>query len=253
MPINIKINNFEGPFDLLLHLIKKNEMDIYNIQIYEITNQYLEAVEQIKEMDLEVTSEFIVIAATLLEIKSRMLLPKQKIDESAADLEDDPRKELIDKLLEYKKFKIIAGILRERELYVGSNYSKKPEIIDDSDIDKAANTDILKGLSMLDLYNVYNDLINKFINRTNSDNRLMKQIPIDAFKIEDKMIEIKNRFQGEIRLKFSQIINESIAKMETIVTFLALLELIKQKEIKVLQESNFMEIYIERVSQDEGD
>ncbi|EGO86383.1 segregation and condensation protein A, partial [Clostridium botulinum C str. Stockholm] len=94
MSLNIKIENFEGPFDLLLHLIKKNEMDIYNIRIYEITTQYLNYLNNMKELDLEVTSEFIVIAATLLEIKSKMLLPKQEIEENEGD-EEDPRKELI--------------------------------------------------------------------------------------------------------------------------------------------------------------
>src|SRR3712207_4469850 len=110
MSLNIKIENFEGPFDLLLHLIKKNEMDIYDIKIYEITTQYLNYINNMKELDLEVTSEFIVIAATLLEIKSKMLLPKQVVEENEEDAED-PRQELINKLLEYKKFKQVADYL----------------------------------------------------------------------------------------------------------------------------------------------
>ncbi|MCD3283552.1 segregation/condensation protein A, partial [Clostridium botulinum C/D] len=153
MSLNIKIENFEGPFDLLLHLIKKNEMDIYNIRIYEITTQYLKYLNSMKELDLEVTSEFIVIAATLLEIKSKMLLPKQETEENEDD-DEDPRKELINKLLEYKKFKQIANFLKQREENMGFMYSKKPEIIED--IPKDNNNDILKGLTILKLFNVYN-------------------------------------------------------------------------------------------------
>lgn len=113
MSISIKIENFEGPFDLLLYLIKKNKMEIYDIKIHDITTQYLDYINNMKEMDLDITSEFIVIAATLLEIKSKMLLPKENIDNE--DTEEDPRKYLMDKLIEYKKFKKVADWLKEKE------------------------------------------------------------------------------------------------------------------------------------------
>ncbi|GAE02350.1 segregation and condensation protein A [Clostridium botulinum B str. Osaka05] len=106
MPLNIKIHNFDGPFDLLLHLIKKNKMEIYDVSIYEITNQYLQYLNRMEELDLEITSEFIVMAATLIEIKSKYLLPK--VEEEKEEEENDPQKELLDKLLEYKKFKAAA-------------------------------------------------------------------------------------------------------------------------------------------------
>ena len=108
--LKIKIADFEGPFDLLLHLIKKNKMDIYNIEIYKITNQYLESLNEMKEMDLEITSEFVVIAATLIEIKSKKLLPKVKVEEEES--EEDIEKRLMEKLIEYKKFKAVSEFFK---------------------------------------------------------------------------------------------------------------------------------------------
>ena len=142
MPLSIKVTNFEGPFDLLLHLIKKNEMNIYDINIYEITNQYLEYLKTMKEMDLEVTSEFIVIAATLIEIKSIRLLPKNK-EENDKDEESNVEKELLNKLIEYRKYKVIAEDLRRLEQSAGIMFSKKPEIIEE-DNKKIKETDFLK-------------------------------------------------------------------------------------------------------------
>ncbi|EQB86689.1 hypothetical protein M918_13070 [Clostridium sp. BL8] len=142
MSLSIKITNFEGPFDLLLHLIKKNEMDIYNIRILEITNQYLDILKQMKEMDLDITSEFIVIAATLIEIKSKILLPKPKV-ENEEENEEDAAKELINKIVLYKKFKVAAEFLLERERETGIMFSKKPEIIEEKNY-KETTADLLK-------------------------------------------------------------------------------------------------------------
>ncbi len=142
MPLSIKVTNFEGPFDLLLHLIKKNEMNIYDINIVEITNQYLEYLKSMKEMDLEVTSEFIVIAATLIEIKSKYLLPKVK-EENNPDEEIDVEQELLNKLIEYRKYKVIAENLKMMEQGAGIMISKKPEIIEE-DNKNAKEIDFLK-------------------------------------------------------------------------------------------------------------
>jgi segregation and condensation protein A len=250
MSLNIKINNFEGPFDLLLHLIKKNEMDIYDIKIYEITNQYLQFINEMKEMDLEVTSEFIVIAATLLEIKSKLLLPNLAQDETAADSEVDPRKELIQKLVEYKKFKQVAAYLRTLEGESGLVFTKKPEIIEEKS-KPADDSDILKNITMLQLYNLFNNLMNKYNSKMNKENVIQREIPVDAYKIEDKMEYLIKRITPHNHLYFSNIIRECSNKMEVVVTFLALLELIKLRNVKVIQDSNFMEIYLEGVSANE--
>lgn len=248
MSLNIRIENFEGPFDLLLHLIKKNKMDISDIKIYEITNQYLEYIHTMEEMDLEITSEFIVIAATLIEIKSKLLLPKQKEDESAVDLDEkDPQKELIDKLIQYKKFKAAALLLKEREQGTGRMFSKKPEIIEEKK-KPADPKDFLEGVSILKLYEIYNNLMMIYRNKKNSSNVINKEIPIDKFKIEDKMDYLKKHIEIGTKVLFSSIINECTSKIEVVVTFLALLELMKLKYITVVQEQNFTEIYVERTN-----
>ena len=155
----IKVADFEGPFDLLLHLIKKNKMDIYNIEIYKITNQYLRYLDEMKEMDLEITSEFIVIAATLIEIKSKSLLPKVKVED---ENEEDIENKLKLRLIEYKQIKAVSSFFKERHINSGEIYSKKPEIIEDEKSPKS-NDDIFKNLTLIDLYNIYNNIFEQRI------------------------------------------------------------------------------------------
>lgn len=242
MSINIKIENFEGPFDLLLHLIKKNEMDIYNVKLSYITNQYMEYLNSMKELDLEITSEFIVISATLLEIKSKELLPKN--EEKETEEVEISKEELLSKLIEYKKFKEVAEFLKEKEnKSEGVVYSKKPEIIED---DKSVDLkELLKKTSLIALYELYNKLLLLYYNKKN-DNSIPKQISIDKFRIEDKMEHLEMYFKHRLQSTFSQIIYNCESKIEVIVTFLAMLELIRLKKVKVLQEHNFTEIYMER-------
>jgi segregation and condensation protein A len=249
MTLKIKVLNFEGPFDLLLHLIKKNEMDIYNVKIYDVTNQYLEYLESMKEMDLEVTSGFIVVAATLLEIKSKMLLPKEKKEDDEIDAED-LKEQLIHKLIEYKRFKAAAGFLKLRKDETGLIFSKKPEIIEEKH--KPNNSDdLLKGITMLELYNLYNQLINRYINKQNTENIIQTKIQADRFKVEDKMDEIKVQLLNGKRINFHDVVYQCESKIEVVVTFLALLELIKLRAVKVIQENNFKEIFIEGITEDE--
>lgn len=246
MPLSIKVTNFEGPFDLLLHLIKKNEMNIYDINILEITNQYLNYLKSIKEMDLEVTSEFIVIAATLIEIKSKYLLPKNK-DELSKDEENDLEMELLNKLIEYRKYKLIAGDLKVMEQDAGIMFSKKPEIILEN-TESIVQTDFLKNVTMINLYNLYNNLMQDYINKMNTDNIINTRITMEEYKIEDKMDELREQlcFFGEVH--FTKLIIKYSSRLEVIVTFLALLELIKIRSVIVIQESNFKDIYLERVN-----
>lgn len=249
MPINIKLDNFEGPFDLLLHLIKKNQMDIYNIKIYDITSQYLEHLNVMKEMDLEIASEFIVIAATLLEIKSRLLLPKPKSEQEEEG--NDPRAELVAKLLEYKKYKEVAQYLKQRERDAGIIYTKKPEIIDDVKQNEDFQEDLFKDMDMLKLYNLYAKLMEMFLSKSNIENRFTREIKVDKYKIEDKMENIINILANKPRMLFSSMKDICEDKIEVVVTFLALLELIKLRNVKIVQQSNFREIYIERIPSDE--
>ncbi|QAA32084.1 segregation/condensation protein A [Clostridium manihotivorum] len=237
---SIKITNFEGPFDLLLHLIKQNKMDIHDIKIYELTNQYMDFLNSMKEMDLEITSEFIVVAATLLEIKSRMLLPKPvKEDEE----DKDPKLDLVEKLLIYKKIKNAAAFLGKKSLYTGKIFTKKPEIIED--LSKDNNEDIFLNITMLDLYNLFNELINNYKNKQNT-NVIEKRIYADKYKLEDKMSYISDMVLKRRNIDFQNLLYECESKIEKVVTFLAVLELIKQRVIKVMQEDSFANIYIER-------
>lgn len=250
MPLNIKLENFEGPFDLLLHLIQKNKMDIYNIKIHDITYQYLKYIKLMEEMDLEVTSEFILIAATLIEIKSKLLLPKTKNDEIAAGIEEDPAVELINKLAEYKKFKLASYYFKKRLEDTGAVYSKKAEIIEIESKEKKPE-DYLDKITLLDLYNFYFRLMADFNGKLNNEDIFKREIPIDKYKIENKMEYILNRLSHKNKETFSSFIEECSYKIEAIVVFLALLELIKLKRVKVYQESNFKDIYLQEAVSDE--
>lgn len=240
---NIKVHDFDGPFDLLLHLIRRNKMDIYNVEIYKVTNQYLNYLDSMKQMDLEVTSEFIVIAATLIEIKSKKLLPKPKKEE---ENEEDIEKRLLEKLMIYKKIKESTNFFKNRYISSGSIYTKKPEIIEEIKNGEIDNDDIFKNLTLLDLYHIYNNLLNNYMNKQNKTTAIQKKIYIDKYKVEDKVLYLEKRFEYNKVIEFSEIISECECKIECVVTFLAMLEMIKQKVIKVYQNTNFGEILIER-------
>ncbi|MDV5106586.1 segregation/condensation protein A [Clostridium perfringens] len=242
MPI-IKLKNFDGPFDLLLHLIKKNEMSITEIKIHEITKQYLEYIALMKELDLEITSEFIVMATTLIEIKSKSLLPKVKVEDETC--EEDLQKILMEKLQEYKKFKKISAYLRERELSTGEVFTKKVEIIE-VEVDNKLDDDYFKNITMLDLYKIYNNLMRIYGEKQNV-NVMEKKISVDKYKITDKINFLMDKLSEKSVVRFSEFIPQCECKLEVVVTFMAMLELIKRSEIKVVQYENFGEIMMEKV------
>ena len=241
----IKVADFEGPFDLLLHLIKKNKMDIYNVEIYKVTNQYLEYLNTRKVMDLEITSEFIVVAATLIEIKSKNLLPKVKVDEEE-ESEEDIEKRLMERLIEYKKIKNVSEFFKNKYINAGEVFSKKPEIIEEIKPEKIDNDDIFKNLTLLDLYNIYNKILETYREKQNKVNVVQKKIYVDKYKVEDKMEELLKKFNSVEVIEFNNLMKESSCKLETVVIFLALLELIKIRTIQVFQDENFSNILIKR-------
>lgn len=243
MPI-IKISNFDGPFDLLLHLIKKNEMSINDIKIEEIINQYLKYISIMQELDLEITSEFIVMAATLIEIKSKTLLPIEKSDDE--DIED-PQIELMNKLIEYTKFKKVSEYFKKKDLIYGKVFTKKAEVIEVI-TDEIIDNSYLKNLTMVDLYKLYKELINKY-NEKQNVSAIERKINVDKYKVRDKIKFIRDKIKLRNIVKFSDLAFECECKLEIIVTFLAVLEMIKIEEIKILQYDNFEEIIIERVDE----
>ncbi len=245
----IKVADFEGPFDLLLHLIKKNKMNIYNVEIYKVTNQYLDYLNTMKEMDLEITSEFIVVAATLIEIKSKTLLPKIKKEEEEVN-EEDIEKKLLEKLILYKKIKNATTFFKDRYSNTGSIYTKKPEIIEPI-ITNDKNEDYLRNISLLDLYHMYNNLLEIYLNKQNKTTIIQKNIQVDKYKIEDKINYLTNILPAGKIVTFDDIAYDCECKLEYVVTFLALLELMKERMIKVYQEEGLGSIFIERRVSDE--
>ena len=240
----IKVADFEGPFDLLLHLIKKNKMDIYNVEIYKVTNQYLEYLNTRKVMDLEITSEFIVVAATLIEIKSKNLLPKVKVEEE--ENEEDIEIKLMERLIEYKRFKAVSKFFNDKYVSSGEVFSKKPEVIEEIKPEKVDNDDIFKNITLLDLYNIYNKILENYREKQNKVNVVQKKIYVDKYKVEDKMEELLKKFNSVEVIEFNNLMKESSCKLETVVIFLALLELIKIRTIQVFQDENFSNILIKR-------
>ncbi len=246
--MNIKIENFEGPFDLLLHLIKKNQMSIYNINIYEITIQYIDYINKLKELDLDIASEFIVMAATLIEIKSRYLLPRPKKVEEEKD-EEDIRKILFERLIEYKKFKKVSEILADKYVSRGNSYFKKPEIIELKKEDMNDLNELFCGMDILYFYEKYKKLMSDFLGKQNTINPIQNNIYLDKFRVEDKISYLRSL--PEIILRFDEIAYKCEDKVEIIVMFIAILELVKENYFKVIQVDRFTEIILEKIGEDE--
>ncbi|MGL4763202.1 MAG: segregation/condensation protein A [Sarcina sp.] len=243
----IKISNFDGPFDLLIHLIKKREMAITDIRIEEIINQYLDYISLMQELDLEITSEFIVMAATLIEIKSKSLLPKESKNEDDENV--DLETELKIKLIEYTKFKKISEYFKRKDLMYGEVFTKKAEIIEIEEEIDVLSTEYLKKINMRTLYNIYINLIQKYNDKQNTANVIERNINVDKYKMDDKMIYIRDKIKLSSIIRFSDLSYECECKLEVVVTFLAILEMIKLDEIKIMQYDNFEEIIIEKVDQ----
>ncbi|MDA1475017.1 segregation/condensation protein A [Bacillus changyiensis] len=238
----VKIEAFEGPLDLLLHLINRLEIDIYDIPVAKITEQYLLYVHTMQELELDVASEYLVMAATLLSIKSRMLLPKQEeelFDEEFLEEEEDPREELIEKLIEYRKYKKVAQNLKEREEERQKSFAKPPS--DLSDYAKEVNLSEQKlSVTVYDMLGAFQKVLSrKKINRPKETRIARQEIPI-----EERMNQIMTSLTAATeRMNFMELFpNED--KEHLVVTFLAILELMKKQLIVIEQEHNFSDIYI---------
>lgn len=229
----VKLEIFEGPLDLLLHLIKKNELDIYNIPIALITEQYIEYLDLMKALNLDIAGEFLVVASTLTLIKSKMLLPSPEVEEEEEG--EDPRAELVERLLEYKRFKELALELKEKELAEREIFTKGGVL----DVDSARkDQDIWIDASIFDLLNALKGLL-----ETLSEDET-KEIFIDEITVSEKINFIMERLEGEDFLSFESLFSHFRNKIEVIVTFLALLELMKLRMVTVQQISPFGTIRI---------
>lgn len=245
MDITIKLESFEGPMELLLHLIAKNKMNIYDIPIAELTDQYLGFIDTLDPNSMESMSEFLVMAATLIEIKSRMLLPKQETEEDGEEI--DPREALVNRLIEYKRFKQMAEDFNERQRDAGYSYYKMPdkEIIARvrKDVPKTID-DILYGADMEMLFNAFEEVLRRREVKTDKVRAGFNSVTREVFTMEDKIKHIGNLLTLNSKITFRSIFREKASKNEIVVTFLAMLELIKLKQIKIQQDSLFDEIII---------
>lgn len=233
----VKLEVFEGPLDLLLFLIKRDEVDIYDIPIEHITKQYLEFMELFKMLDLDVAGEFVVMAANLIYIKSRALLPvhAQPPDEEAE--EEDPRWELVRQLLEYKKFKDAAAQLGQREADRQGIFARATESAE------PAPERPLGEVSVFDLINAFN----KVLKRIEEKREDLAEIFEENFTVADKIDLILKITAGGVALKFTEMFAEAASRGEIVVTFLAMLELVRLKQLRCLQPEPFAEIEIVRV------
>jgi segregation and condensation protein A len=241
MAFNVRLDAFEGPFDLLFHLIEKNKIDIYDIPIAELTDQYLGYLEDIGEQELDIASEFLVMAATLLSIKSKMLLPSPKhevqLELAVGRDEEDPRNELVKRLIEYKRYKEISLILKQREEEQLKIFKKLPE-----DITHFWSEDFsLEGITFDDVMLAFKNLHKKSEHTQQKHHSITKDpLPL-AKRIKDVLYFIKRQ---KAKVMFSRIISPNCSKLDFIVTFLAILELVKRNRILAEQEKNFDEIVV---------
>jgi segregation and condensation protein A len=229
----IKIPEFEGPLDLLLHLIRENKVDIYDIPISLITGQYLHYIDIMKELDLEIAGEFLVMAATLIQIKSRMLLPPD--EEVAPEEMEDPRLELVQRLLEYRAYKDAAGILKEKEDEALKIFGRPAGDLKEEAVPEPE-------LSLFDV-NLF-DLLAAFKKLLENAPPEMRTISRETLTVKDKMLHIADILENLESLRFEELFSESFTRVQLIVTFLALLELLRLGLARVYQEKEFGNIWI---------
>lgn len=240
MPYSVKLEVFEGPFDLLFHLIEKNEVDIYDIPIADITRQYLEYLDELRFFDIEVASEFLVMAATLLHIKSKMLLPgKEKAEQEE---EVDPRQQLVERLIEYKKYKDVTGELRKREEVCQKRLFREPFPLGDYD----AHDPFVPDVDVSDLCNAFVQAMRRYINLYNDDYNLRKSLEKERISLTDRINHIKNIMRRVGRISFKGLVEGCATRANVVVTFLALLELVKGRKIVIEQAFNFADIIIKK-------
>ena len=230
----VTIDNFSGPLDLLLHLIKQSKMDIMNIKLEIIIDEYLEYINKMSEMNLDIASSYLVMASELLEIKSKMLLPKEEDDEE----EEDPKERLINRLILYQQYKDQIDSFKELETERGTYYTKIPSNLDEYQTDekKALITDV----TLDDLVKAFEE----FLNRIDLEKPVHTKVTKKELSVEDRIVNIKSRFKKQKRIDFFDLF-EIKSKEYVVVTFLAILEMAKNRELIIYQEDNFDNIVCE--------
>lgn len=242
--LEFKINQFEGPLDLLLHLIDKNKFNIFDIPIVEITEQYLDYLNRMQEENLDVMSEFLVMAATLISIKAKMLLPREEKEEEE---EEDPRAELVRRLLEYKMYKYASLELKGMNLDAGKNYYKPATIPKEvleykEEIDPA---EVIGDVTLAKLNEIFTQVMKRTVDRVDPVRSKFGTIEKDEVRIEDKMDDIRASIRGLKGINFKTLLEIQATKINIIVTFMAILELMKVGDITIRQDELFGDIIID--------
>lgn len=244
MELTVKLEAFEGPLDLLLHLLDKNKVSIYDIPIVEITEQYLEFIREMKRQDLNIMSEFLVMAATLIAIKSKMLLPKAVNEDGE---EEDPRAELIQQLLEYKMYKCMSYELKDRQVDAEKILFKMPTLPPEvmayeESVDLGQ---LMSGLTLHKLYEIFRSVLRRQENKIDQVRSGFGRIEKEEVSLAEKMAYLEQYAAAHKRFSFQSLLEGKSSKMEVIVSFLAILEMMKMGKIRITQEGLFDEIIIE--------
>ncbi|MBN1114466.1 MAG: segregation/condensation protein A [Oligoflexia bacterium] len=225
----VKLESFEGPLELLLFLIRKNEINIYDIPIAKITEEYLAALETMKEMNLEIAGEFLLMASTLIYIKSRMLLPvyREEDDPAETGISEDPREELVRLLLEYQQYQEAGQKLGERDI-LGRNIFKHPRRKSDDEERPVAN------MGLIQLINAYRKVVDKY-----KDQLSTHQVDLPLKSLQEKMQELSVKYpDGFLNLALDELVSEPVTRGEIVITFLSVLELARLNYIKLIQVSD---------------
>ncbi len=242
-PYSIKLDTFEGPLDLLLHLVNQAEVDLYNIPVAQITDQYMAYIRTMQELELDLASEYLVMAATLLVIKSKMLLPKQEelFDEDPiSEEEEDPRDELMYRLIEYRKYKEAANEMKEREAERGLVHTRAPVNLEPYMNDDERRDIAIHGVSLFDMLAAYQKLFKRKALKAPRNTTIKSQ----EYSIEDRMVEVIEQLRrGRGKQQFEQLFPYR-ERGHIVVTFLAILELMKTNSIRCEQQGNFEGITI---------
>lgn len=243
MGIPVKLQVFEGPLDLLLHLIDKNKIDIYDIPIVEITNQYMEYIRDMEREDLNIMSEFLLMAATLLDIKCRMLLPKEINEEGE---EEDPRQELVEQLLQYKMYKYMSYELRDRQVDAERVLYKEPTLpsevknyVEPVDLDE-----LLGDLTLSKLNDIFKDVLKRQTDKIDPVRSKYGKIEKEEVTLPEKLEYVEEYAKVHHTFSFRDLLTRQSSKVQIVVTFLAILELMKVGKIKIRQENTFDDILI---------
>jgi len=235
MDYKVTIDNFDGPLDLLLHLIKQSDIDIFDISLDDIAKQYLDYINKMEELNLNIASEYLVMAAELIEMKSNVLLPRKK-NETEDEYEEDPREKLINRLLEYQRYKEITSNFKEMEANRKEFFTKDPE-----DLKIFKDNEVIESDISLD---ILMNALDNFLKRKNLEKPLNTKIATKEYSVSRRSSEIRDVLKTKKKVSFDELF-DIYSKDYIVVTFLSILDLAKKQEVNIIQENNFNKIILE--------